>query len=391
MAGLGSGTNYIPSNVSFESSLNTTLGNLAALATYTGTGEQNQQPYVIVDCTVDVAGTLFFDFSVDGTNWSTYPVDGYSVGEGGGRLFRSAYKGPRYFRVRYVNGDTLQNTFRLYTYYDGIGLLDNALNQPLSLNSGAISTRPTNFEDEKILGLRSGLDVVYKFAERTDLDTADNDALVFPDNTTNALVVMSSADTFDITYNSGTDGDGTTGALSLAIQYLDSDNKIQTAVHVLGSTGSDTTSFSGLGINRVVVLSAGTAKTNTNNISISDTTNADRQSFVSAGIGFAQDCDYHMPDNADGILKSMTFGAVRVGGGSSPKVKFSLKLFNRDRNTEYVVFRETIDTDIQTHRELFGDTGYRIRSNDVIFVTAETDTNNTELFVRYQIDVHTQS
>ena len=52
---------------------------LAADATFTGEWEKNDYPDVMVSCFSDTAGTLYFDFSVDGTNARTFPSSGFAV------------------------------------------------------------------------------------------------------------------------------------------------------------------------------------------------------------------------------------------------------------------------------------------------------------------------
>ena len=388
MAGLGSGTNYIPSNAGFASTDNTTTTQLGVSATYTGTGEQNQLPYVIVDVESDQEGTLFLEFSVDGTNWASPGAsNGYHISPGN-RVVRSALKASRYFRVRYVNGSTAQSTFRLYTYFDVEGQASYAVNAQIPIDANALASRPSDPFDDALLGLREGVEVRPVFARRTDLDTGDGDALIIADNTTNAFSVMTSADTFTITYNNATDGDTTTGALSLIIQYLDSNFILQQSLHTLGSTGSDVTAFTGYGINRAVVFSAGSNQVNANDITITDTGGATVQSFIEAGAGFNQEAVCHVPSDGNVIIKDLTFGAVRVGGGSSPVVTYTLNIFNRTRGVHYKLFPQTVDSDVESSRQIF-EKGYLIRDNDVFWVTAETGTNNTEVFCKFLCQRHT--
>lgn len=99
-----------------QSSVNTTTTPLGSGETYTGTFEQNGLPDVMVSCQTDNSGTLYFDFSVDGTNVTTFPVSGFSVSSGV-HEFHTAVKGPRFFRVRFVNDTGAQSYLRLYTYY----------------------------------------------------------------------------------------------------------------------------------------------------------------------------------------------------------------------------------------------------------------------------------
>lgn len=119
-----------------QSSGNTTTTPLGAGATFTGTGEQNQYTHVMVSCYSDQAGTLYFDFSPDGTNWNVFPVAGFSVAAAT-HEFHMAVKGPRYFRVRYTDGGSGQSTFRLYTYYGQFNQANAPLNTDIAQDSDA--------------------------------------------------------------------------------------------------------------------------------------------------------------------------------------------------------------------------------------------------------------
>jgi hypothetical protein len=66
----------------------------------------------------DKAGTLYIDFSPDGTNWD-YSTTAVSVSAGTGTGFSEEVVAP-FARLRYVNGGTAQTTFRLYAYTRGI-------------------------------------------------------------------------------------------------------------------------------------------------------------------------------------------------------------------------------------------------------------------------------
>lgn len=124
-----------------ESTNNTTTTPLGSGATYTGTIEQNDYNDVIVSCQTDNSGTLYFDFSVDGTNITTFPVNGFDVASGI-HEFHTALKGPRWFRVRLVNDAGAQSYLRLYTYYGAFSKIPNApLNQSIVSDSDAIISR----------------------------------------------------------------------------------------------------------------------------------------------------------------------------------------------------------------------------------------------------------
>jgi hypothetical protein len=81
--------------------------------------EQNDYSDVMVSCTTDNPGTLFFDFSVDGSNVNTFPVCGFQIASTV-HEFHTAVKGSRYFRARLVNDTGAQSYLRLTTYFGNI-------------------------------------------------------------------------------------------------------------------------------------------------------------------------------------------------------------------------------------------------------------------------------
>lgn len=149
---------------------NTTTSPLGAGATFTGIAELNPAPWVGVSCKSDTVGTLYFDFSVDGTNYETFPTNGFGVAAGI-HEFHTALKLGRYFRVRFVNGASAQSTFRLTTYF---GIFDQPiapLNQPLGLDSDAILTRSTFPWLDAARGLSGGLTTIAKFGRNESVGT----------------------------------------------------------------------------------------------------------------------------------------------------------------------------------------------------------------------------
>lgn len=113
--------------------------------TFTGTGELNYFSDVMVSCKTDQDGTLYFDFSVDNTNWETFPSSGFSVTAGSHEI-HNAVKGYRYFRVRYTNSSASNQTYlRLYTYFGQFKQLNIPLNAIVGQDSDAILVRPMDF------------------------------------------------------------------------------------------------------------------------------------------------------------------------------------------------------------------------------------------------------
>lgn len=120
---------------------NTTTTPLASLATFIGTGEQNQFPDVYVSCITDQAGTLYFEFSNDNANWNIFPPGGFTLTAGVHEAHK-ALKAGRYFRIRIVNtSGSAQTYLRAYTYYGIFDQLTSPLNFAPNNDTDAITTK----------------------------------------------------------------------------------------------------------------------------------------------------------------------------------------------------------------------------------------------------------
>lgn len=139
---------YIPNQISETSAIGVNSdtaisGGNWSTDTYTGTFELNDYAYVGVNLQVDEAGTLFFDFSQDGVNFSSYPVAGVDVASGINEV-HTAWKGGRYFRVRFV-GTGGRSFFRLKTFFSHHSLpLSAPLNQGIGSDQDATVVRAVN-------------------------------------------------------------------------------------------------------------------------------------------------------------------------------------------------------------------------------------------------------
>jgi len=363
---------------------NTTTTPLSSGATYTGTGEQNDLPQAGVMLKTDNDGTLYFDFSNDGTNWdSTFPVSGFRVASGVSE-FHTAVKLGRYFRVRLINDTGAQTYLRLTTYYGNDFVPSNApLNQTLGRDSDAQSSRPTDFTDEVLIGRRGGVTGFNKFGYRLDLAAASGEQTIWA--TTGNFVPMTTASTFTITYNTGTDGLGSTGATTLYFAYVDDDGLNAIGLHVLSNTGSDVTSFSGLGINRCAVSVSGSNQSNGNDITITETTGATTQAIIPSGQSTTQQAIYHTDANSDGVAKYLWFNVNKISGGGSPRVTIKGYVFNREFETRYEVFRATIDTGVENTMEIVPPISFKLSPTDVLYFVGDTDTNSTIISMRFSL------
>jgi hypothetical protein len=108
-----------------------------------GAGEQNDYSYVAINLQTDEDGTLTFEFSQDGTNWSEYPTVDFTVASGINEV-HGAWKGTRYVRPKFV-GTGGRSFFRLRTMYSYAPVtLSAPLNQPIGADSDAAIVKALN-------------------------------------------------------------------------------------------------------------------------------------------------------------------------------------------------------------------------------------------------------
>ena len=126
-----------------------------------GQGELVDFAYVGVNLQTDEAGTLTFEFSQDGVNWSKYPVTEFTITSGINEV-HTAWKGGRYVRPRFTGADGSRTFFRIQTYYSNHPLpLSAPLNQSIGpdqdatvVRAVAIGEDPTgSYVNEKVAGV----------------------------------------------------------------------------------------------------------------------------------------------------------------------------------------------------------------------------------------------
>ena len=140
---------YIPNIQSLTSqigvnSYTATTGSLWTGNVFVGAGEQNDFNYVGVNLQTDESGTLTFEFSQNGTDWSSYPTQEFTVAAGINEV-HGAWKGTRYVRPKFTGADGSRTYFRIRTMYsyDPI-VLSAPLNQPIGNDSDANIVRAVN-------------------------------------------------------------------------------------------------------------------------------------------------------------------------------------------------------------------------------------------------------
>ncbi len=241
-------------------------------------------------------------------------------------------------------------------------------------------------QDNISRGLVSGASQFNKFGYRTASTAAGGEETIWATNTN--LTILTTASTFTIAYNNATDGSGQTGATLLQIYYLDANEKLQNTAVVLGSSGSDVTAFTGLGINRAVVVGSGSNNTNVNDITITATTGGSTQAIIPAGTGITQQCFFFCPDDSVSVVKWLELNANDDAGGSPPVIRFKGYVYNRTVDSYFEIFRYIMDTALEEEKSFYDPCNFPLSPRDVVYFVMDTDRNNTEVNVRFSLNLY---
>lgn len=320
---------------------NTTSSALGSAATYTGTSTE-VLPYS--DITISVYaepstadGTLYFEFSQDGTNWDVsvpITVDDPTVFPP--YPLRTV---ARFFRVKYTNGSTAQTAMRLQTLLHTeppndltrvpsqtitdsepvkvvesiiIGKNPSGTYIPVELSAtGAISVAT---ESETGLIQRQGFN--------SDVDTAATEDVWAAGGTRTA---PTSGGQVSVSSDSVADTSAGTGARTVTIDYLDDTWVEQSETITMNGVVAVTTVATDVyRIQRMYVATAGAGGAAAGNITA--TISANTQAYITAGENDTQLSHYTVPEGKS--AKFVRFTASQNGATADNDIKFQ----SRDPN-----------------------------------------------------------
>lgn len=292
------------------SALNSTTTPLGGGATFTGTWEDvSNYGSISVAGVSDVAGTLYADFSPDGTNADNI----VQITDGLDGTFGIPFLTParRYFRLRVVNGSTPQSYMRVQTMFNKHWRMPvSRLLQGVDRDTSVLNMRVANdIELDTSRGQVGGRTVVHKFGYNPSVAASSTEAVTF----TGAINFPTAATTVRI--KSGGNANDTaagTGARSVTVVGLDSDfNTASETLETAGASASSATSTSFWRVFRAYVETAGAyaglaTGANAGNITIENSAGGTDIITIAAGAGQTQYSGYTVPDGYTAYLASIT-------------------------------------------------------------------------------------
>jgi hypothetical protein len=372
-------SNIKTSGVASLSNNSTTPLNAGAI--YTGTGELNTYSDVMAFVKTDQDGTLYFDFSIDGTNWDstlTYYYDTDRINPP-----HIAVKGYRYFRVRFTNTSASNQTyFRLQTNFGLFNKLTSPSNSIMPEGFDSMAVRPTHYQYEVAMGRRQGRTTWNKFGYNGDLDIGTETIWASGGTFTR----INTASTFTVVSSSAQDIlTSGTGAWNVVIYYVDADRLAQTVVVPLNGTTPVVTAVTGLGINRAALFNTGSGDVNAGTITITATTGGTTQATIPAGEGTTQQAIFFTQANHTALMDFLSINVNKISGGGSPRVTVRGWVYSYVSTAKYLVFQQTIDTSVENSFTLNPNQPFVVGEKSIVYFEATTDTNNTIVSCRFSL------
>jgi hypothetical protein len=362
------------------STVNSTTTPLSSGITFSGTAELNDYSDVMVSVKTDQNGTYYMEFSTDGTNWDSSLSFSYDTT----RINppHVLVKGSRYFRIRFTNTSTSDQTYlRLEVSYGSYNKLTAPINGTLAETYDAITTRPTDFHHEVAASKRQGYTTWNKWGYNNDVDTGGQEVIASwggtytpPTTATTLSIVSTSAN--DITSTG-------TGLRSVVIYGIDANRLSQIEVVQMNGTTPVITTSTWLGINRVAPYLCGTSKNNEGTINITAVTGGATLSQMPLGESVSQQCIFHVQANHTFLATWIHVDVLRIGGGSDPVVTIRGFVYSPVANANIQVFKGKIDTAINNTIELKPPEPFPVTEQSVLYFTAETTNDNTIVDMRF--------
>jgi hypothetical protein len=361
--------------------LNSTMDPLGAGETWTGEWtDVAQWDCVMVAARTDVAGTMYAEFSPDGTNIdSTLTFD---VGANVPELHRLTI-GRRWFRARYVNDVTPQTFLRLQCIAGSQPLLSSALNETVSLDADAVMTRSIPSMLEIGRGRLTGIAKSNKSGRNGDIDTATVPEWIWENGGVYTGFPDGDAETLRIVSTDENDAASGTGARTVTVTGLDENWLIQSETLTLNGVTPVTGSLLFRRVHTASVQTSGSTNTayNIGTITVShSTTTANVFLTIQPGRNQSNAAVYTVPDGKIGIKLNLR---VEVDRGNASTI--SGFVYVREFGKSPRLRRPfTASSTSNYYEEPYGGLTYPAKTDIGIVVTA-CSANNTAVNASFDI------
>jgi hypothetical protein len=324
----------------------------------------------------------------DGSFQVQYSPDGANIDSPLTRYYRtSQIEAPhrftnarRYVRVVYTNGSTAQTYMRLQTMVGPKTPLNAPMDGVVAQDFDATIVRPSEFYDEVTLGRRQGYSQWDKWGYNSDIDTAASEMIWSEGGN---MTFLTTAETLDVVSTSAADDDGSTGAHGVVLYGIDANREEIIEVVMLDGTTAVTSTNAFLGLRRMALFRAGSGMVNVGKVTATSSSTSAIQAAIPAGEGSTQQAVFFTQANHTFLARDLEINAVKLSGGGQPVITIKGWVLSFISNAKYEVFRYSMDTQRECGKNFVFKKAFPVGEQSVLYFTGETDTNNTEVSVRF--------
>lgn len=242
---------------------------------------------------------------------------------------------------------------------------------------------PKDYTTESALGNVTGTTTWNKFGYNEDVDTGTEEIIA---EFGGAFQFLTAGETIDIVSTSTNDVDTTgTGVRKLILYGVDENwSPVIETVNMNGTTTVTTTS-QWIGINRATIFQSGSANSNVGKITITANTSGYTMATMPAGQGTTQQCFFYVGADQQFLATWLYLGVIKSSGGGSPEVTFKGYVYSDVVQSEFEVFRDSIDLGGSNgdHLDLTPAEPFVIGEKSILWFTANTSANNTSVRGRF--------
>jgi hypothetical protein len=282
--------------------------------------------------------------------------------------------------IFYNNSGVDQTSFSLQVLLGDKPLLNSPQDVVISKDFDSVSTRPTDYNAECVLGRREGVTVWNKMGYNLLIGTTPEIIAAW----STPLDFLTVGETISIVSSSVNDIVTTgTGARTISITGVDSNWDPQVEVVNMNGTTPVVTVTTWIGINEVVITEAGTDQGNDGDITITSVGSGYNMAQMPAGDGVTQQCLFYVPRKHQFLSSFTRMSIVKASGGGNPRVQFRGWVYDSETNAIREIFLEDVDTQISEVLHVDPHEPFLIGEKSILWYDALSSAANTAVKGRF--------
>lgn len=246
------------------------------------------------------------------------------------------------------------------------------------------NTKITEFTTEVALGNVLNVSTWNKWGYNDDIDTGGEEIIA---SWGGVWQPPTTAETVDFVSTSADDTDGGIGMNSIVVYGVidDGSGNRTSVIEVLTLNGLTpvTTTNAYYGINRVAPFLCGTSLANVGKITGDQSTSGIILAELPIGEAVTQQAIFYVQSGYTFLTSNLHINIVKLSGGGLPTVTIRGYVYSPVANANIQIFKAKVDTQIENTVNIDATETFPVTESSVLYFTAETDTNNTSVDLRF--------